>query len=110
MDDSPRFPVRVADEAFSEDLHHASPAGREIGERERSRMEGEGIATDELQPCAAEGPDATRLAGCVKTYLPRPDGQWGMVLTGDLAPEGSPVLVCLAFGLRHPEHAWQPSV
>jgi hypothetical protein len=33
-----------------------------------------------------------------------------MVFSGDLAEDGTPVLVCLAFGLRHPTRAWQPSV
>jgi hypothetical protein len=108
--DIPRLQVRFDEEAFAEDLHHATRAGREVGDRERARLEREGIPTDELQPCAPEGPEGTRLAGCVKTYLPRPDGQWGMVFTGDLEPDGSPVLVALAFGLRHPERPWQPSV
>jgi hypothetical protein len=33
-----------------------------------------------------------------------------MVFAGAREPDGSPVLVALAFGLRHPERAWQPSV
>lgn len=110
MGDSPRFPVRFDEEAFSEDLHHATQAGRVIAERERVRLERNGIRPRELQPCAAEGPEGTRLAGCVKTYLPPPDGQWGMVLTGDREPNGAPVLTYLAFGVRHPQRAWQPSV
>jgi hypothetical protein len=44
----------------------------------------------------------------VKTYLPRPDGPWGIVFHG--WQRESPGLAYLAFGLRHPTHAWQPSV
>lgn len=46
----------------------------------------------------------------MKTYLPHPDGPWGFVLTGDIDSDATPVLVALAFGLRHPQRAWQPSV
>jgi hypothetical protein len=41
----------------AEDLHHATRAGREVDERERARLEREGIPTDELQPCAPVGPE-----------------------------------------------------
>jgi hypothetical protein len=33
-----------------------------------------------------------------------------MVLSGDVDESGAPVLVCVAFGRRHPLHPWQPSV
>jgi hypothetical protein len=108
--DRPRFAVRFDDEAFAEDLHHATAAGRDVGERERARMEREGVGTGQLKACQAEGREGTELGGCVKTYLPQPDGPWGMVFTGDREADGSPVLVCLAFGVRHPTRAWQPSV
>lgn len=110
MADSPRFPVRFDEEALAEDLGHATPAGREAGERERVRLDRDGIDAGELQTCAAEGPDGTRLRGCVKTYLPQPAGPWGMVFGGDRDASGGPVLVCLAFGVRHPWRPWQPSV
>ncbi len=86
------------------------PAGSEIARQERARLERDGIATSELRACAAEGPDGTRLGGCVKTYLPRPAGPSGMVFSGDTDKSGKPVLIGLAFGLRHPRRAWQPSV
>ena len=110
MDDSTRFPVRFDDDAFAEDLYHATPAGREIASRERARLEREGIAVGELRQCAGEGPDGTRLGGCVKTYLPWPRGPWGIVFTGDVRADARPVLIALAFGVRHPSRAWQPSV
>jgi hypothetical protein len=33
-----------------------------------------------------------------------------MVFRGERTPEGSPALLCLAFGRRHPTTPWQPSV
>jgi hypothetical protein len=108
--DRPRFAVRFDAEALAEDLHHATAAGRLVCERERARLEREGVPADELKACQAEGREGTELAGCVKTYLPQPDGPWGMVFAGDRELDGTPVLVCLAFGLRHPMRAWQPSV
>jgi hypothetical protein len=110
MSDSPSFTVRFDEEAFAEDLAHASPAGRVVGERERGRLEREGIAPNELRACEPEARDGTRLPGCAKTYLPAPDGQWGMVFRGERSPEGTPTLLCLAFGRRHPGAPWQPSV
>ena len=76
MADSPRFSVRFDEEALAEDLAHASASGREVGER--ARLERDGIAVSELRACAAEGRDGTRLAGCVKAYMPRPldRGAW----------------------------------
>jgi len=106
--DIPRFPVYVDDEALTEDLEQVSPAGREIAERERARLEREGIAASELRACAPEARDGTRLPGCVKTYLPAPDGAWGMVFRA-WDREG-PGLAYLAFGMRHPRRPWQPSV
>jgi hypothetical protein len=102
--------VRFDSEAFAEDLEHATPAGRSVARDERKRLERDGIRKSELQQCAAEGRDGTRLGGCVRTYLPRPAGAWGMVFTGDTMEEGVPVLVYLAFGRRHPGQVSQPSV
>jgi hypothetical protein len=102
--------VRFDDGAFAEDLHHATAAGRVVGIEARGRLEPEGIAAGELFGCDPDARDGTRLAGCVKTYLPQPDGGWGIVFSGDRATGGRPVLVALAFGVRHPVHAWQPSV
>jgi len=108
--DIPRFPVRFDSEAFAEDLHHATAAGRAVGTRERGRLEREGVVATELFGCDPEPRDGTRLAGCVKTYLPQPDGGWGMVFSGDRDAHGGPILVVVAFGVRHPVQAWQPSV
>ncbi len=103
--------MRFDPDALAEDLHHATRVGRQVGERERDRLEREGIAPGQLYACQPEGRDGTRLAGCIKTYLPPPAGQWGMVFTAEREQaDGSLVLVCLAFGIRHPQRPWQPSV
>ena len=110
MNDGPMFSVRFDKEAFAEDLAHATDAGRRVAIGERARIERDGIHPAELFACEHEARDGTRLGGCVKTYRPQPDGPWGMVFAGDTDAAGAPVLVCLAFGVRHPTRAWQPSV
>lgn len=109
MSDSPRFPARFDGEAFEEDCSHATTAGKRVARQARARYENEGAPVAELRACQQEGRDGTRLGGCVKVYLPPPDGPWGMVFTGD-TDHAQPVLVCLAFGLRHPRRAYVPSV
>jgi hypothetical protein len=108
--DTPSFPVRFDEDAFAEDLAHVSRAGRTVGARERARLERDGIAVRVLLACEPEARDGTRLPGCAKTYLPAPDGPWGMVFRGERPPAGTPTLLCLAFGRRHPPAPWQPSV
>jgi hypothetical protein len=110
VNDSPRFRCAFDEEAFAEDLAHVSPAGRAVGERERSRMERQGIARNQLRACERDARDGTRMPGCVKTYPPAPYGDWGMVFRGERSPDGTPTLLCLAFGRRHPGAPWQPSV
>jgi hypothetical protein len=108
---SSRFGARFDEELFAEDLAHATDAGREVGLAERARIEREGISPSDLIACEPEARDGTRLPGCVKTYLPQPDGDWGMVFAGDVDQvRGELVLVCLAFGRRHPTQPWRPSV
>jgi hypothetical protein len=105
-----RFSVRFDELAFSEDLHHATPAGREISRAARVRLEREGADIGELAPCDPQHRDGTRLPNCVKTYLPARGGRWRMIfeLVRD-ASSGHVTLTYRAFGLGHPEHPWQPS-
>lgn len=76
MADIERFEVRFDDEAFAEDLAHATVAGRAVAYQPRERLERDGLVASETRPCRAEGREGTRLAGCVKVYLPAPAGQW----------------------------------
>jgi hypothetical protein len=66
-----------------------------------------------LRRCDAKGRDGTRLGGCFKTYLGEPEaGRPGRY--GD-RPRAGPacrpvVLLCLAFGVRHPNARRRMSV
>ncbi len=107
-DDS--FPVSFDQQAFTEDLKHATLAGRVVGQQARSQLERNGLPASELRRCEPEGRDGSRLAACVKTYLPQPAGDWGMVFIGSRSAAGRFELRCIAFGRRHPISPWQPSV
>jgi hypothetical protein len=97
------FRVTFDDAAFAEDLEHSSPAGRNAAYSERDELTRDGgLAPDRLKACEAEGRDGTRLPGCVKIYIPAPDGPWGMVFQLRIDDDGRPYLACLAFGVRHP--------
>ncbi len=104
-------PVVFDDAAWAEDLARASAAGREVAEAARRQYEQDGVALGELRACDPEGPDGTRLAHCVKVYLPAPHGRHGMVFTIERDGRGRLRLSFAAFGLRHPSRASrQPSV
>jgi len=107
--DGPRFALRVDGAVLEEDLAHATDAGRAAIHRAIRDFEREGVAAACLKRCQPDHRDGTDLPGCVKTYIPPPDGQWGAVFTADVA-EGSPTLVLLAAGHRHPPQPWTPSV
>lgn len=105
-----RASVLFDDAAFELDLRRAGEAGRATAEPVREELERQGCATEWLLACAAEGPDGTELLDCVKVYLPRPRGRFGMVFRIERR-EGRLVLVYIAFGVRHPVRgARRPSV
>jgi len=81
--DSRRFRVLFDDIAWAEDLHHASAAGASAAIAARAALESSGLLADDTKPCLSEGPDGTRLSGCVKVYVPAPIGPWGLVLASD---------------------------
>jgi hypothetical protein len=74
-----RYRVLFDPDAIAEDLAHATKAARQIGEQAVDRLKRDGISRAQLFACKAEERDGTRLPGCVKTYLPWPDGRCGMV-------------------------------
>lgn len=96
--------------AWSEDLRNATAAGREAARRARRKLERRGQPIAELLACDEEGADGTRLAGCVKTYVPQPLGPWGLIYLIVRDPEGNLRLDHLAFGLRHPPPGRRASV
>jgi hypothetical protein len=107
---APIVPVEFNEHALVEDLAHHPPAARtalELFRREIDRNGGLPLAR--LRSCETEGHDGTRLAGCLKTYVPWPTGRFGLVLlpvSHDIRPFA---LRAFAFGVRHPP-AHKPSV
>lgn len=103
-----RFAVRVDSTVLEEDLAHATDAGRTAIKRALAGI-ADGVPFNWLKRCQSEGRDGTRLPGCVKFYIPQPDGRWGAVLTADTR-DGTKTLLLLAVGERHPTQPWRPSV
>ncbi len=99
----PVFPVGFDDDALEEDLAHLPASAEEalrLFHKEVRRLGG--IPKSRLMTCQAEGRDGTRLGGCVKTYIPWPDGQFGAVLVAVTHPSRPLALRAVAFGIRHP--------
>jgi hypothetical protein len=98
-----RFRVEFDDATFAEDLGHITSAtGRTLAQSERDDITAVGLSPDRLKRCEPEGRDGTKLPGCVKIYIPEPDGTWGMVFQLRIDDDRRPFLACLAFGTRHP--------
>ena len=99
------FRVDFDDATFAEDLEHtSSDTGRELAQRERDKLTDEGLPSDQLKRCDTEARDGTSLPGCVKIYIPEPDGTWGMVFQLRIGSDRRPFLACLAFG--KPRQPW----
>jgi hypothetical protein len=99
----------VDEHVLTEDLVRCTAAARTAIEKVVRTLKEEGAPRDWLLRCQEEGRDGTRLGGCVKLYIPQPDGRWGAVLTVD-QELSIPALVLIAVGERHPERSWKPSV
>jgi hypothetical protein len=103
-------PVVFDDHLWWQDLARTSARGRTVAMATRHEYEHKGCPVAALRRCEDPGPDGTRLAACVKVYLPPPAGLFGMVFRiarGD----GRTKLALLAFGVRHPpRHSHAPSV
>lgn len=98
----PIFPVGFDDDALVEDLDRL-PASAEVALRAfRKELHRDGgIPQSRLMACQAEGRDGTRLGGCVKTYIPWPDGRFGAVFVPAKHPTRLLTLRAFAFGVRH---------
>lgn len=59
-----------------------------------------------IRPCLSLGPDATRLSGCAKAYVPlegtTAGAPFGFVFSIDREKDGRVVLRLIAYGERHP--------
>lgn len=98
------------DAAWNEDIRRASAAAGSIAQAARTEFEQHGVPVDQLKACSPEGADATELPGCVKVYLPAPDGLHGMVFE-IVRIDDRLRLLFAAFGQRHPARdSRQPSV
>jgi hypothetical protein len=106
----PTFRVEFDLATLAEDSDHSSPKGRAVLRDAIRELSRDGIPAARLKACEDPGRDGTSLPSCAKTYLPAPAGTWGMVFQLRLDEDQHPLLVCLAFGVRHPSRSWQPSV
>jgi len=105
-----RAPALFDDAIFAEDVKRASDTGRTIANAVRSEYEQDGVPLDHLLACEEEGPEGAALAHCMKVYLPRPDGKFGMVFRIELRA-GKSLLAYAAFGVRHhPRDSHAPTV
>lgn len=103
-------PVVFTDDAFDEDVARAGSGGRAAAEVARQRYERDGVPVDELREVQDEGRDGTILPNCLKVYLPRPNGRFGIVFKLVIDETGA-WLRYLAFGVRHhPKDSHAPTV
>jgi hypothetical protein len=109
----PRFAVRITASVWRQEVERyaVGSEARLAAERERSRLERDGIAVDRLERCAELGPGGTMLEGLVTAYVPISDAPpserpFGFVFDG--GRDGQRLYLALvAFGERHPA---RPSV
>jgi hypothetical protein len=106
----PRYAVGVDDVLLEEDLAHATAAGRAAIAPFIDQLKSAGVPKSWLKGCQAEGRDGTQLAGCVKIYVPQPNGKFGMVCRA-VDVDSRLRLEFLAFGVRHhPKESHAPTV
>lgn len=99
----PIVPVQFDEHAIAEDLqHHPPAAGKALELLRRDIERGGGLSFSRLKRCDEEGRDGTRLAGCVKTYVPWPTGRFGLVLLPVAHPTRPLAVRAFAYGVRHP--------
>ncbi len=69
---SRRVPVVIDPGVWREEVERLTPrsSARVAAERERRRLESDGIAEELLERCDAQGRDGTQLAGLLKAYVP----------------------------------------
>jgi len=80
---------------------------RAAAERARDEITANGVSRPALLACRAEGDDGTRLARCLKLYVPlddRPASErpYAIVLELAVAGDGAVTLRFIAYGERHP--------
>jgi hypothetical protein len=98
----PLFPVGFDEEVVAEDLARLSESAGEALVAFRSEVERlGGLPKSRLKSCEDDAHDGTNLEGCVKTYVPWPDGRFGAVFVAVSHPERPLGLRAIAYGVRH---------
>lgn len=98
----PVFPVGFDEEAMAEDLARLSEGAAEALTRLQAEVEQlGGLPKSRLKACEDESQDGTNLGGCLKTYVPWPNGRFGCVMVAVSHPERPLGLRVFAFGVRH---------
>jgi hypothetical protein len=98
----PVFPVGFDEDALAEDLSRLPVSATEALTSFRKELQRQGgLSKSRLKACQAEGRDRTMLDGCVKTYVPWPDGRFGAVFVAVTHPSRPLALRAIAFGIRH---------
>jgi hypothetical protein len=104
--DKPRetiVPIVFDDKLLNTDLEHLTDnAATALVQLRREAGRDGGLPKSRLLRCQAEGRDGTRLPGCAKTYVPWPDGPWGIVFRAGEDPNRPFALYTIAYGRRHP--------
>jgi hypothetical protein len=103
-----RVAVRISASVWREEVERFDQRSRPraMAERERRRLEAEGLGVADLERCAEAGPDGTRLGGLLKVYLPisrapASERPFGFVFSPGRTERG-PYVALVAFGERHP--------
>lgn len=98
----PVFPVGFDEDALTEDLERLPGSAENVLREFRKELRREGgLTKSRLKACHDEGQDGTMLGGCVKTYVPWPDGRFGVVFVAVTHPSRPMALRAFAFGIRH---------
>ncbi len=103
-----RVAVRISPGVWREEVERFDQRSRAraAAERERRRLDRDGLSLADVERCVEEGPDHTRLAGLVKVYVPiskAPPSErpFGFVLSPGSSERGA-YFALVAFGERHP--------
>jgi len=95
-------PARFDEVQIVDDLAHLPAGAATVLRAARRDIDRDGgIAASRLKKCEAEGRDGTHLPDCLKTYVPWPDGRYGIVFKIVAHPTHPWGLLALAYGIRH---------
>ena len=104
-----RVPVSFDADVWSQEVERlrARSAMRVAAERARDEIAAQGVPRSALRACSAEGDDGSRLARCLKVYVPmgdRPASERPYAFVFELAVsgDGGVTLRLIAYGERHP--------